>query len=99
MARVSEITYTHIEVLKLLLKDQGIEEGQWMLVMNFGFKAMNMPSQVGSELSPGSLVVVNHLGVKRIDGDSPVIPGLTVDAGTGEPVGTMEALEAASDEV
>ena len=96
MARVSEITYTNIDIVKLLLKDQGIDEGQWMLQVNFGFKALNAPGTVEGEFTPGILVIINHLGIKRIDDGTPATPGITVDARTGEPVGTIEELQASS---
>jgi hypothetical protein len=72
-----------------MLKDQGIDEGYWQLILNFGFKALNAPSADETKLVPALLGVVNHLGMQRVERP---VPGLTVDAATGDSVGSLAEL-------
>lgn len=72
-----------------MVKDQGITEGYWQLIVNFGFKALNAPTQDQTGLAPALLGVVNHFGIQRVDEPT---PGMTIDAATGEGVGSFEEL-------
>lgn len=66
----------------MLLKQAGLHEGRWQLVVNFGFGASNL--QVGpNEVLPGATVIVNKVGLQRATADSP--EPLVVDAAVVNP--------------
>ena len=64
MADVDQITYSHSELIEILLKESKIHEGQWALLVNLG---MNVGGFVGpnEEVSPGALLLVHKIGLQR----------------------------------
>lgn len=77
MAEVETYTFSHLEILELLIKDAGIHEGEWMLQLNFGFSAGNIGPDDES-VNPGAIIIVNHLGITKAKTDTP--RGLKLDA-------------------
>jgi len=82
MADATQYTYTHRELITLMLKAQGIHEGKWSLLVNFGFGALNAgPS--AAEILPSAIVQINGLGVQRaVDSTG---TSITVDAAEVNP--------------
>lgn len=77
MPEISHVQFKHKEVVQALLRQAGIHEGRWQLVIAFGLAAANMgPSP--SEVSPGAAVAVTSIGLARAQPDSP--EALVVDA-------------------
>ncbi|WP_150048332.1 hypothetical protein [Methylomonas rhizoryzae] len=67
MAEVKQIAYTNKELLLLLLKDQGINEGNWILGAQLTFTAMNIGhSPDGSDVSPAGVVGVTGVVIERV---------------------------------
>lgn len=80
MAEIDQYTFTHSEVVAALIKEQGIHEGIWNLVVEFGLAAVNMgPSE--DQLFPTAIVPVQKIGIVR--GDK--LSKLSVDAATVNP--------------
>lgn len=50
MAEISRIEFTNRDLVVLMLKDQGIHEGNWVLQVKFSFGAMNMAMTVSGVL-------------------------------------------------
>jgi len=64
------------QVLKALLKQEGIEEGRWGLVLNFGFSAGNVgPSS--QDLKPGAILSIQAVGIQKTEEDSNLTVNLT----------------------
>ena len=80
MPEVTQIAYKHAELITLMLKDRGIHEGHWMLLVNFGFGAGNTGASE-SEAVPTALVGIQQIGLMR----APAQSALTVDAALVNP--------------
>ena len=75
MADVTQYMYKLKELTVLMLKDQKIHEGQWQILVNFGFGAANIgPNE--AELAPAALVPVMGVGIQKVSEKTP----LSVDA-------------------
>ena len=67
MAENTRIAYTNKELVVMMLKDQGIHEGHWVLATNFSFTAMNIgQSSDGSDASPAGIVAVTGVIIERV---------------------------------
>ena len=82
MPEVETYKFSHKEILTLMVKDAGLHEGKWQLLMNFGFNAGNFGPD-GNNSSPGAITVVNHLMLGVAKEDSP--SALVVDAAEVNP--------------
>lgn len=84
MAEPTQFALTHKELVELIIKSANIHEGRWMLSVTFGFAPGNFgPSQ--EQLSPGTVVAINQIGIQRELQDMPIPPGLVVDAAVVNP--------------
>jgi len=81
MAQIDSISYKNPDLLALLLKDQGIHEGLWMLMINFGMGAGNVGTDENS-VFPTAMVQVAGVGLMR----APVPGPAVVDASVVNPV-------------
>lgn len=67
MAEVKQIAYSNKDLLILLLKDQGVHEGHWVLGAQLTFTAMNIGhSPDGSDVSPAGVVGVTGVVIERV---------------------------------
>jgi hypothetical protein len=82
MAEASQFTFTHKELVEALIKKAGLHEGKWMLLVNFGFAALNSgPSP--DQLMPTAVAAVQNVGIQRAPEDAS--PSLVVDAAEVNP--------------
>lgn len=82
MPEPSQFTFTHRELVELMLKKANVHEGTWMLSVTFGFAAINGgPSP--DQAAPAAVAAVQAIGIQRAVPDSP--PGLLVDAAEVNP--------------
>lgn len=80
MAEPTQYVFSHHEVVAALLKKQGIHEGIWSLIINFGFGAANVgPSE--DQVNPTAMIPVMGVGIQRADASGP----LSVDASVVNP--------------
>ena len=85
MPEISQYQFKHREVAEALVKQAGLHEGKWQLVMTFGMGATNLgPSP--EEVSPGAALAVTSVGLTRATDTSP--PPLVVDAAEVNPAST-----------
>jgi len=83
MPEINQYQFSYKEVLTALVKQSGLHEGKWQLIMTFGLGAANMgPSP--SEVVPGAAVAVQSIGLQRASIESPV--ALVVDAAEVNPL-------------
>ncbi|WP_250510332.1 hypothetical protein [Caballeronia sp. GACF4] len=80
MAEATQFSFTHQELVTLMLQKQGIHEGYWGLLVNFGLGAGNIgPSN--ETLNPTSISAVTSIGIQR----STELNNLSVDAAVVNP--------------
>lgn len=70
MAEATQIMYSGSDILKLMLKDQGIREGNWVLALEFGFSAVTAGPTPETSM-PSAIVGVGKVGIQRIDEANP----------------------------
>jgi hypothetical protein len=72
MNKETEIEYSPNELINLMLKNEEIHDGNWILSVNFGFSAMNMrSSEEAREVSPSGIVSVQKIGLQRVNVELP----------------------------
>ena len=78
-------SFSHEELLAILLKSAGIHEGLWMLSINFGLSATNMSKSNNGEenLRPCVMAFVENFGLMRVER---ALKGLTLDAAIANPL-------------
>jgi hypothetical protein len=82
MAEASQFTFTHKELVEALIKKADLHEGRWMLLVNFGFAAINGgPSP--DQISPTAMSVIQSIGIQKAPDDAP--PSLLADAAIVNP--------------
>jgi len=67
MVETTRLIYSNKELVVMMLKDQGIHEGNWVLAANLSFTAMNfgqLPD--GSDASPAGVVAVTGVLIERV---------------------------------
>lgn len=82
MNKEAEIAYSTNELINLMLKNEGIHEGNWILSVNFGFSAMSIRnSDDAREVNPSGVVSVHRIGLLRVNAPLP----FAVDAAVVNP--------------
>lgn len=85
MAEANQFLWTHRELVALMVKDAGIHEGKWQLVITYGMSPMNF-GPAPDQASPGMIVAVTNVGIQRMLSDQPLPPpSLFVDAAEVNP--------------
>ena len=72
----SVIRYDHKELAALMVKDQGIKKGLWMIQANFGWSVSNVVDPTGEISGPSTLSILTSLGIQEAEEPTP----FTVDA-------------------
>ncbi|MCH8994348.1 MAG: hypothetical protein IH959_05190 [Chloroflexi bacterium] len=70
--------YDHKELAALMVKDQGIKSGHWMIQATFSWAVTNVVSSADSPSGPAVLTVLAGIGIQEAAEASP----FTVDAAT-----------------
>lgn len=82
MAEATQFQYKHRDLLLLMLRDQNIHDGHWILMAQFGFGAMNAGlTENGSDVSPSAIVAIQSIGCQRVPEPTP----FSVDASVANP--------------
>jgi hypothetical protein len=83
MPEPSQFMFKFQEVGEALVKQAGLHEGKWQIVMVFGLGAANMgPTE--AELVPGAAIAVTGIGLQKANETSPA--ALVVDAAVVNPL-------------
>lgn len=76
----SQYTYSHKELVALMLKDTGIHEGFWNLVVNFRLGAGAF-GQTPEEVAPSGFVSIESIGIQKVTiQEGQAVPPLTYNA-------------------
>jgi hypothetical protein len=82
MAEANQYMFKYPEIAAALVKQAGLHEGKWQVIMTFGLGAANMGPN-DAELVPGAAVAVTGIGLQRAAEGSP--QALVVDAAEVNP--------------
>ncbi|TIT22185.1 MAG: hypothetical protein E5W81_04345 [Mesorhizobium sp.] len=85
MPEIKQYDFKYKEVAEALVKQAGLHEGRWQIVMSFGLGAANM-GPTPDETVPGAAVAVTGIGLIRAAETSP--NALVVNAAEVNPVST-----------
>lgn len=67
MAEITQLEYKNKDLIVLMLKDQDIHEGNWVLQAKFSFTAMNIGQlEDGSDASPAGIVAATGFAIVRV---------------------------------
>lgn len=77
MPEASQFTYDLRELTALMIKDQGIRQGRWMILARFNFGVSNIMAEGGGPSGPGVVAMLIEAGIQKAEGPS----ALAVDAG------------------
>ena len=80
MSETLKHMYEHRDLTALLIKDRGIHEGHWAVVLEFTMGA-TMASPMGEEPMPTGMVSIRRIGIQQADAKSPN----AVDAAVANP--------------
>ena len=81
MPKTKQLTFSHQEVAAALVREQGIHEGFWGVIVEFGIGAANIARPGTEELLPAAIVPLVGIGIQRFDEEN----ALTVDAAKVNP--------------
>lgn len=77
-----QIFFSHQELVAMMIKDLGIHEGHWVVSAMLGFAPLNIsPPENQGESYPSGAVVVQKLGLQKVDSPTPT----SVDASVVNP--------------
>ena len=82
MPEISQYTVKPKELTELMIKQLGVHEGQWVLLVSFAFTATNAGPE-GGEMLPSALIGLQKVGIQRAEPNSP--PEMIVDAAVVNP--------------
>ena len=67
MAMAKQYEYSPRELVALMIRDQGIKEGHWILGMSYHFGAMNMGANPdGRDAAPTTIATVSSVIIERV---------------------------------
>ncbi len=74
--------YTPKDILRLLIKQEGVHEGHWILAVNFGFSASNVgQSENGEDACPAGIVALQKVALQQV----PEVLPFSLDAAVVNP--------------
>jgi hypothetical protein len=80
MAEVNQYTFTHRELIELLIKKADVHEGEWGLVLNMSV-ATGVMGPTPEQAAPGIMVTIPNIGIQRTPPGAPQGPAnISVDA-------------------
>jgi hypothetical protein len=75
-------TFSYQDIVKLLVKQEGIHEGLWSLRVELGLAAVNVNQSEGSlDIIPAALIPIKNIGIQQ----GMELNALTVDAAVVNP--------------
>ena len=80
MSEVTQYTFSHRELVEILVKQQGLHEGIWGLYVRFGLGASNV-GESPTQIHPAAVVPIIELGLQKFDKET----SISVDAAKVNP--------------
>ena len=90
MPEPNQITYTHREIVQILIRDRDLHEGIWGLYVRFGLGASNV-GENDSQVQPAAIVPLVEIGLQKFDKET----NISLDAAkvNPRPKSTKQALK------
>lgn len=82
MPETTQYSFSHKEIVEMMIKKVGLHEGKWVMVVNFAFGAVNV-GPTPTEALPTAFASVQHFALQKAQADSPA--SLLVDAAEVNP--------------
>jgi hypothetical protein len=76
MAEAESYTFSFQELTEALIRQQGITDGYWQVVFEFGIGAVIAELPMNKEPTPAAVVPINKIGIQKVPKGTP----LAVDA-------------------
>lgn len=96
MAEADRYLFDLRELAELLVREQGVRQGNWGIYVEFGLGAANVPtgpdSPLGKTLTPASINFVQKVGIQQF----PEPNSLTIDAAQIHQKGVKKSAKKAS---
>ena len=86
MADIEQVSFSHEELIEVLIRETKITEGKWSLNVNLGVNIGGFAGQSEGKntVAPGVLILIQKIGIQRTV--EPIAPGaIVVDAATVNP--------------
>jgi hypothetical protein len=83
MPEINQYTFKYKEVVEALIKQAGLHEDKWQLVMQFGLAGANM-GPTPEDVVPGAALAITAIGLQKATPESP--EALVADAAAVNPV-------------
>jgi hypothetical protein len=80
MPEITNLVFTHKEVVTALIKSQNIHEGIWGLYVEFGISAANI-GQGPEDIQPAAIIPILKLGLQQFKN----VTNISVDASVVNP--------------
>ena len=71
MPETTQIEYSFKDLTALMIRDRGITEGEWMVLIRFSFAAATMETP-GAGPAPSMIAQVTSVGISRVDEANPL---------------------------
>ncbi len=65
MPEMNQITFSHREIVEMLIKNQNIHDGHWGIIVEFGLGAGQFPAPPQGKPVPGAIVTIVKIGIQR----------------------------------
>jgi hypothetical protein len=88
MVQPTQFSYSHREIVELLIKERGLHEGIWGLYVRFGLGASNV-GESDASLQPAAIVPIVEIGIQKFDKES----NIAVDAAKVNPKPSVPVLQ------
>ncbi len=85
MVETNQYTLSHKELIELIIKQTGVHEGRWSLMLGLAIGTGNF-NITPEQTAPGVMVTIPQIGIQRLIEGQPVGPGsVIVDASVVNP--------------
>jgi hypothetical protein len=64
MPKASQVEYQLRELTELMVRDRGITDGEWMLLVRFKMGAANVGVGADGDISPAAIVGIESIGIQ-----------------------------------
>lgn len=81
MPETNQVTFSHEEIVEMLIKRQDIHDGFWSIVIQFGLGVGALPTPPSGKVVPSAIVQIAKIGIQRSDNPNPG----TIDAAKVNP--------------